>query len=237
MNKFTTIFLSSAACMLSWIGTGQSQESGRGGIAAFAPGMNWEVESLPESRRALSRGGLLPQDKPAPTKETGRLLETNVILDQGFRKQVFHTDNGEKLERYVRDGQLLVLEGNGTFSFQPLDPDMPGGLLSSKNMTEFSWIAPKWKTGSATVDGAECDIYARPTDAEEGTSPERKQWIFAAIGRADHLPRRLESPETVRRYTFSTTNPVPKLPDGVVLAIHRMNEAAKEISQRYAVPQ
>jgi len=217
-------------------GFGQAAEPS---LAPFKPGMTWKVEALPESRRTLTRG----ERAKAQTPDTGseaKVVEENTILTKGFRKQILPD---EKLERFIRGGLVLVPdESDGGFSIQSLDPDMTRDRISSKNLLEFSWIAPQWKTGTSVVDGVECDVYARPWPVESGdenpqASAGKALWIFAAIGRQDRLPQRLESPFDIRRYTFSVTNPPPELPAGAVLAIHRINEAAKEMAQRYAIPQ
>lgn len=236
MNRWAIFFL----VLLPFRGWAQTAETAL--LVPFRPGLAWTVEELPHSRRHLSRdlqGAGGTAGAPSPSGGT-TVVEENVILADGSRKQVLPA---EKRIRYLRGG--VVVDENPSsreFSIGSLDPVVPRDRISSTKLLEFQWIAPRWKTGTAIVDGVECDVFASPPpanspeDSTEGTPP-KNAWIYAAVGRADRMPRRLETPEGVWRYTFSMKNPPPELPAGAVLAIHRMNESAKEMAQRYAVPQ
>ncbi len=245
MNRFATTIAVLAMALFPLAGWAQIAESGAGLLAPFKPGLAWKVEELPQSRKILSRGDPASRTQTEAAEVTGPTGsgEDNTIMADGFRKQILSDD---KLVRYIRGSLVISENSSGTeFSIESLDPDLARDRISSSRLLEFAWIAPQWKVGPAVVEGVECDVYARPwpldaavenSDAgQAGSLPD--QWIYAAVGRTDKLPRRLESPVTVRRYRFTMKNPPPELPAGAVLAIHRMNESAKEMAQRYAVPQ
>ena len=245
MNRFAS---ASAALMIAGLSPavwGQSSESGSTLVAPFKPGLTWKVEELPQNRKILFRGdaGSRPETSAPAAAGDAVLIEENTIIADGFRKQILPTD---KLTRYIRGSLVITENSSGTdFSIESLDLDLARDRISSSRVLEFDWIAPQWRIGTALVEGVECDIFSRPwpyDSTEENSdaasaSPRPDHRIYAAVGRADKLPRRLESPVAVKRYLFTMTNPLPELPAGAVLAIHRMNESAKEMAQRYAVPQ
>jgi hypothetical protein len=209
----------------------QSPEAKAGGLRPFQPGLSWRLESLSESERILDK-----QKIPAPaTAGKGRILEENLILGNGFRRQVTFLETGEKISRFIR-GNLIIVENKGEFFIESPDPDAPAP--SSKGFSEFLWVAPEWKIGTLVLEGVECDIFARPwpIDAPIPISGPPLR-VYAAIGREDGVPRRLEAPGSVQRYISSMTTTITELPDGAILALRRMDEAAKEMGRRYAIPQ
>lgn len=220
-------------------------------IAPLSPGMAWKVEVLPEKFKTDPEkvGSALL----AGPKE-GKLVEENVV-GEDFRQQKVPVEDGNFRIRLVKGPVVLLMDADGKkYSLDYSDDEMQESRIDANYLQEFSWVGSEWLVGRGMVDGVECDLYFKPRTQVPHTEaapndPDSVDFVqpqgsrFAAIGREDRFPRRLELEAPVglgslRRYTLlPPVSPLPTLPEQAAEIIREIEEKIEQQSRRYRIPQ
>jgi hypothetical protein len=210
-------------------------------IARPFPGLAWTVEALPLNQRTTPPGDSEAAHTKPPLDPDSLYVEVINEMGEGFLKQQIQTRKDHFLVRYVV-GRLLVLwdHEKEEFLLLELDEDAPGGGVSMTKFLGFEWLDPKWLVGEREVDGVKCVVYVAPWPlSAAGEVPPVQNpsgYVLAAIGKEDKLPRRLENPYLIRRYTMGTNDQM-SIPAAVLELLSTFREHVREqraVSYRFA---
>lgn len=231
-------------------------------VKIMPPGWSAPPKQKPPAARHRPTGEAQAVDNPSPGS-TGILAdpqERRQIVNtysNGVRQEVISNKAGAPYENYILQGTLVYVHpktGEPVMVHPPAEEEpgdnagrfgefVKGFSAKADELGEFAWVKRGLFAGEVIYLGEKCRLFE---EREKGLSPPsqnadesraatpggtRKAYFRAADG----YPLALETPDTIRLYSFEKSSEM-RPPSAVIAYVEKVHRRTREFYQRYAIP-
>lgn len=148
-----------------------------------------------------------------------RITEVQVVKAARQRQETHIYENGDRAQSWV-DGDMIVTRARGydsLFAYLASDPESP---QFTGDFNDLAWVVDAAYLGRDSLNGERCHVYA----SGEGAAVQR-----AFISETSGLPLRVQTPEAVATYEYSSSAPGIQIPPEVTARMREKRRLAAAV--------